>query len=166
MAKGFNIGVAEIAIGAVTPTGVMGTDLKPLGLTQRGTCKYNTEEGEANEFFVEEFDPAWESVTQEGSSTLVMTVANPVNETLVSVWGGTIDEDTNVYKAPRVIPDKEVCIKLTPRKGFGFNFYRAKMTAAFTSDIGIETNLGLAVTFKIMLPDNEDLGKFETFIVD
>lgn len=165
MAKGFNIGVSAIEIGDVSPTG-MGEDLKALGLTQRGTCKFNTEEGEVTEFFVEEFDPAWESMSKEGSSTLVMTVANPVLETLVSVWGGKIDAQTKKYSRPRVLPDKEVCVKLTPRKGIGFDFFRAKMTAIFTSDVGIETNLGISVTFKIMLPDNEDLGLFDNFIVE
>lgn len=167
MAGQINIGVAEIAIGAIAVDGGMGTTLAPLGFTEEGSAAINMDDPTETEFRVEEINtPIWVETTP-GNISIAFTVSDPNEDTLVAVMGGTktgTGEDT-VYDYPSESVSIERSIKITPRKGMGLNIPRAKITAKFSSEIGRAALMRVEVSGRILQPTKADTAPFSTFRV-
>lgn len=163
----FNLGISKIEIADIATDGGVGTVFAPLGLTQKGTAKLNFGDPEVQELEVEEFDVAADAITSDGEKVIEFTVANPDEDTLVKVFGGTKKGTGNntVYEAPASVMTIEKTLKITPRKGLGFVFARCLITAKFTSDIGKENWLGLTVSAKALVPEKEGTSAWSTFRV-
>lgn len=167
MAGLINIGAAKIEIGDPAVDGAMGTTLAALGYTTEDTIKFNDEGGTETEFNVEELDIALYAETQPGTKTFVFQVANPDEDTLVKVFGGTKTgtEGATTWQAPLQAPTIIKSLKFTPKKGMGFNFPKTKLSARWTSDIGKNHLLGIEVSFKVLQPDKEGEAPYSTFRV-
>lgn len=160
-------GIAKIELADIAQDGGVGTVFKALGYTVEGTANLTTDDPTETEFLVEEVDTAIDTDVKEGSMTVNFTVADPDEDTLVSVFGGTktgTGEDA-VFEYPEVLPIIEKSIKLTPRKGMGITIVRAKMTAKFSADIGRGKLMGIEVSGKVLQPTKTGVKKFTTFRV-
>lgn len=160
-------GIQKIEISAIGADGDVGTAFKALGYTVEGTANLTTEDPTETEFLVEEVDTAIDTDVKEGSMSVNFTVADPDEDTLVEVFGGTKTGtgDDAVYEYPAVLPVIEKSIKLTPRKGLGIVITRAKLTAKFSSDIGRGKLMGIEVSGKVLQPTSATAKKFKTFRV-
>lgn len=167
MAGLINIGVAEIAIGAIAVDGGMGTTLAPLGYTEEGSAQINMDDPTETEFPVEELEvPLWIE-SKAGKIAVAFKVADPDEDTLVKVFGGakTGTGATAVYSWPLAPVSIERSIKFTPKKGMGLNIPRAKITAKFSSEIGRGALLGVEVTGTVLQPTKADEPAITTFRV-
>ena len=163
-----NIGIASITFGAIAPDGGMSTTLTALGFTLEGTAKINTEDPQLQEFYAEEVDsPIEVDETKGGKMTVQLTIADPDEQTLKNVFGGTVTGTgaTAKYSPPNTSVTIEQSIKITPKKGLGFDIPRARVTAKFTPDIGRGKLLGVEITGTVLQPTKVGLGKYETFRV-
>lgn len=167
MAGLINIGVAKIEIGDVGADGAMGTSLAALGYTTENTIKFNDDGGKEVDFNVEELDIPLYSETQAGTKTFTFQVANPDEDTLVNVFGGTKTGTgaATTWDAPLQAPTIVKSLKFTPKKGIGFNFPKTKVSAKWTNDIGKDKLLGIEVSFKVLQPDKAGLAPYSTFRV-
>lgn len=162
-----NIGVQEIAIGAIASDGGMGTTLAPLGYTEEGSAAINWDDATETEFRVEEVDVPIHVESTPGNISLAFSVSNPDEDTLVAVMGGTktgTGEDT-VYDYPLTSVSIERSIKFTPKKGLGINIPRAKITAKFSSEVGRAALLKVEVSGRILQPIKANTAPFSTFRV-
>ena len=160
-------GIASIQFGAMASDGGMGEDLDRLGYTVEGTAKINTDDGTTTDYMVEETDDPLDSDITAGKMTVTLTIADPDEDTFVNVFGGTktgTGADT-VYEYPESIPSIEQSIKITPKKGIGFDFVRAKITGKFTSDLGRGKLMGVEITATILQPLKAGVKKFKSFRV-
>lgn len=167
MAGLINIGVSSIAIGAIATDGGMGTTLSPLGYTEEGSAQINMDDPTETEFNVEELDtPIWIE-SKAGKIAVAFKVANPDEDTLVKVFGGTKTGTgaTAVYTWPLISPVIERSIKITPKQGMGISIPRAKITAKFSSEIGRAALLGVEVTGTVLQPTKADEPAISTFRV-
>lgn len=168
MADGIiTIGVASISVGSIATDGGMGTTLSPLGYTEEGSAQINMDDPTETEFSVEELDtPLWIE-SKAGKIAVAFKVANPDEDTLVKVFGGTKTGTgaTAVYTWPLISPVIERSIKITPKKGIGINIPRAKITAKFSSEIGRGALLGVEVTGTVLQPTKADEPALSTFRV-
>lgn len=162
-----NIGAAKIEVGDPAVDGGMGTTLAPLGYTTVDTIKFNDEGGTEIDFEVEELDIPFYSETQTGTKIFTFQVANPDEDTLVSVFGGTKTGTgaTTTWAAPLLAPTIIKSLKFTPKKGIGFNFPKCKVSARWTSDIGKNNLMGIEVSFKVLQPDKANTPAYSTFRV-
>lgn len=163
----FNLGVAKIEVSVLAVDGGVGTAFAPLGLTQEGTTKINFADGTTTDLMVEELDTAADSVSQAGEKTIEFVIANPDEDTLVALIGGTKTGTgpTATYTAPATTTVIERSVKITPKKGLGFIFPRVLITARPTSDLGKNTWMGLTVTGKVLAPTKTDVSDWSTFRV-
>lgn len=167
MAGLINIGVGEIAIGAIAADGGMGTTLAPLGYTEEGSAAINMDDPTETEFNVEELDTPIHIESKAGKIALAFKIANPDEDTLVSVFGGTKTGTgaTAVYSWPLTPVSIERSIKFTPKQGIGLNIPRAKITAKFSSEIGRAALLGVEVTGTVLQPTKAATSAISTFRV-
>lgn len=163
----FNLGVAKIELADIAADGDVGTTFAALGLTQEGTCKINFADATITELKVEEFVTAADSDTTEGEKTIEFTVANPDEDTLIAVFGGTKTGTgaTTVFKSSLTPVTVEKSLKITPKKGLGWTFPRVLITAKPTSDVGRGTWMGIAVTCKVLQPTKPSVSSWSTFRV-
>lgn len=167
MVKLINIGVAEIAVGAIAVDGGMGTTLAPLGYTEEGSASLNQDDPTETEFKVEEIDIPIHVESTSGNFSIAFKVADPDEDTLVAVFGGTKTGTgaTAVYAYPSTSVSIERSIKFTPKTGMGLNIPRAKITAKFSSEIGRAALLGIEVSGRVLQPTKADEPPFSTFRV-
>lgn len=160
-------GVAAITFGDIAADGGMSTSLEALGYTLEGTAKINTEDGTTTDYKVEEVEDPIDSEVTQGKMTVQLTIADPDEDTFINVFGGSKSGSgaNTVYQYPATIPSIEKSIKVTPKKGIGFNFVRAKITGKFTSDIGRGKLMGVEITATILTPTKDGEPKFDTFRV-
>lgn len=160
-------GIASIAFGVIAVDGGMSTDLEALGYTLEGTAKINTDDGTETEFMVEETDTAIDTDQTEGKMTVQLTIADPDEDTLVEVLGGTKTGTgaSAIFSYPNPLPVIERSIVITPKKGMGLKIPRAKIKAKFSSDIGRGKLMGLEITGTILQPTKANERKFTTFRV-
>lgn len=163
----FNLGVSKIELATIAVDGDVGTTFAALGLTQEGTTKINFADDTTTDLMVEEMDVAADSVATPGEKTFEFTVANPDEDTLVELFGGmkTGTGASTVYKAPASAVVIERSVKITPKKGIGWVFPRALITAKFTSDVGKTTWVGVTVTGKVLQPTKTGVAPWSTFRV-
>lgn len=163
----FNLGIAKIELSDIASDGDVGTTFAVLGQTQEGTCKLNFADATITELKVEEKSTAADSYSEPGEKTVEFTVADPDEDTLVSVFGGTKSgtNGTTKFKAPLNTVTIEKSLKITPRKGMGFTFPRVSITAKFTPDVGKTTWVGVTVTAKVLSPTKTGVSDWETFRV-
>lgn len=162
-----NIGVAKIELGDPAVDGGMGTVLAALGYTLEGTAQINMDDPTETEFTVEEVDTPIYVASQAGKVRISFQVANPDEDTLVKVFGGTKTGTgaAAVYSYPLTPVVIEQSIKFTPVKGIGLNIPRAKITAKFTSALGRTALLGVEVTGTVLQPTKAATPIFTTFQV-
>ncbi len=162
-----NIGLTKVELGNIAVDGGMGTTLAALGNTLEGTMNLNTDDPQVTEFFVEEFDDPLHEEHREGKKTIAFTVADPDLQTLVKVFGGAVTGTgvSEVYTPPLTPATVEQSVKITPKRGIGFNIVRAKITAKFTSQIGRGALLGLEISGAILRPTKADTAPFTIFKV-
>lgn len=161
----FNLGVAKIEVSDIAADGGVGTTFAALGLTQEGTTKLNFAEGTTTDLMVEEYDTAADSIFTGGEKTIEFVIANPDEDTLVALIGGTKSGTgaSTVYTAPATATVIERSVKITPKKGLGWIFPRVLITARPTSDLGKNTWMGLTVTGKVLVPTKSGVTDFSTF---
>lgn len=167
MAGLINIGAAKIEVGDPAADGGMGTSLSQLGYTTEDTIKFNDEGGSEIDFPIEELDVPVYSITKAGNKTFSFQIANPDEDTLVAVFGGTKTGTGGATKweAPLTQPTIIKSLRFTPQKGLGFNFPKTKLSARWTSDIGKNHLLGIEVVFKVLQPDKVGEKPYSTFRV-
>ncbi|MDR7846596.1 hypothetical protein AWM67_08400 [Riemerella anatipestifer] len=163
----FNLGVARIELSNIATDGGVGTSFAALGLTQEGTCKIQFGDPTMKKLNVEEFDGGADAILTSGEKKIEFTVANPDEDTLVAVFGGTKSGSagTTVYKAPSSAVTIERSLKITPKKGLGFIFPRVLITASFTPDIGKESWVGVVVKAEVLTPTKAGEAEWSTFRV-
>lgn len=163
----FNLGVSKIELSEIAVDGGVGTTFAVLGLTQEGTTKINFADDTTNDLMVEELDTAADSVATPGEKTIEFTIANPDEDTLVALMGGTKTGTgaSTVYTAPSSAVIIERSVKITPKKGLGWVFPRALISAKFTSDVGKATWVGVTVTAKVLSPTKAGVTAWSTFRV-
>lgn len=167
MAGLITVGVAKIEVGAIAVDGGMGTTLAPLGYTEEGSAAINMDDPTETEFNVEELETPLHIQSKAGKIAIAFKVANPDEDTLVSVFGGskTGTGSTAVYKWPVTPVIIERSIKITPAQGMGINVPRAKITAKFSSEIGRAALLGIEVTGTVLQPTKANEPALSTFRV-
>ena len=165
MASLINIGIQKIELGAVAGDGGMGTTLAALGYTLEGSAQLNMEDPQETDFMVEEVDTPIFVSAKLGKITLAFTVADPDEDALVKVFGGTKTGtgSATTWDFPLTPIVIENSIKLTPQKGMGFNIPRAKIAAKFTPNIGRAGLLGVEVTATILQPTKPNTPSLSTF---
>lgn len=163
----FNLGVSKIEVSAIAGDGGVGTTFAALGLTQEGTTKINFADPTTTDLMVEEFDTAADSIVTGGEKTIEFVIANPDEDTLVALMGGTKAGTgaTTTYTAPATYAIVERSVKITPKKGMGFIFPRVLITAKPTSDLGKTTWMGVTVTGKVLVPTKAGVTDWSTFRV-
>lgn len=163
----FNIGISKIELSDIASDGDVGTAFAALGMTQEGTCKLNFADGTLQELKVEEKDTAADSVLIAGEKSVDFTVADPDEDTLVSVFGGTKSGTglTTKYKSPLTTVSIEKSLKITPKVGLGHIFPRVLITAKLTPDAGKANWIGVAVSCKVLAPKKDGVSDWETFRV-
>lgn len=163
----FNLGVAKIEVSPIAADGGVGTTFAALGLTQEGTTKINFAEPTTTDLMVEELDTAADSIVTGGEKTIEFVIANPDEDTLVALIGGTKAGTgaTTTYTAPATATIIERSVKITPKKGLGFIFPRVLITARPTSDLGKTTWMGVTVTGKVLAPTKAGVSDWSTFRV-
>ncbi|ASK29726.1 hypothetical protein CEY12_06230 [Chryseobacterium sp. T16E-39] len=154
MAGQINIGVAEIAIGAIAVDGGMGTTLAPLGYTEDGSASLSWDDPTETEFKVEEIDTPIHIETTDGKRSVVFKIADPDLSTFVETFGGTktgtgADE---VFNFPSNTVSIERSLQFTPKQGIGLRIPRAKITAKLSSEIGRAALMGIEVTATVLQP--------------
>lgn len=163
----FNLGVASIEISPMAVDGDVGTAFESLGLTLEGTTKLNFADPTSTDLMVEELDTAADSILIAGEKSFEFTIANPDEDTLVALLGGTKTgtEGATVWQAPLTNALIERSVKITPKKGLGWIFPRAIITARPTSDLGKTSWMGLSVTGKVIAPTKAGVADMSTFRV-
>lgn len=163
----FNLGVSKIEVAPIAGDGGVGTVFAALGLTQEGTTKINFADPTTTDLMVEEFDTAADSIVTGGEKTIEFVIANPDEDTLVALMGGTKagTAGTTTYTAPASYAIIERSVKITPKKGMGFIFPRVLITARPTSDLGKTTWMGVTVTGKVLAPTKAGTTDWSTFRV-
>lgn len=163
----FNLGVAKIEVSDIAADGGVGTAFAALGLTREGTTKINFADSTTTDLMVEELDTAADSILTGGEKTIEFVIANPDEDTLVALIGGTKAGTgaTTTYTAPATATIIERSVKITPRKGLGFIFPRVLITARPTSDLGKTTWVGVTVTGKVLAPTKAGVSDWSTFRV-
>ncbi|WP_213279323.1 hypothetical protein [Chryseobacterium indologenes] len=167
MAGQINIGVAEIAIGAIAADGDMGTTLAPLGYTEEGSAQINWDDPTETEFKVEELSTPIHIQSTDGKKTVVFKVADPDLDTFVEAFGGTksgtgADE---VFNFPSKTPTIEKSLKFTPEQGIGLKIPRAKITAKLSSNIGRAALLGVEISATVLQPKKAGVAPLIAFTV-
>lgn len=167
MAGQINIGVAEIAIGAIAADGDMGTTLAPLGYTEEGSAQLNWDDPTETEFKVEELSTPIHIQTTDGKRTISFKIANPDLDTFVSVFGGTKSGTgaAEVFNFPSNTPVIEKSLKFTPEKGIGLKIARAKLSAKLSSNIGRAALMGVEVTATVLQPKKAGVAPIVAFNV-
>ena len=158
MAKEVNIGIASIKVGDIASDGGMGTVLAPLGETAEDSCKLTFGDQEETAFYVEEHDNPIHVEYKQGDVDLTFNIYEYDFDTVVKVFGGSVD--SNGYKAPVVPVTIEKSLELKPRKGKTFKFPRVSITAKFTSDIGKKNLMAIEVKAKVLSPKKEGEPRF------
>lgn len=160
----FSLGVKAVELSAIAADGDVGTAFAPLGLTKEGTVKFNFADPTITELKVEEFTTAADSDIADGDKTIQFTIANPDEDTFVSVFGGTKSGTgaTTKFTAPLTAITIEKSLRVTLNKGLIFIFPRVLVTAKPTSDIGRGNWLGVDVTCKVLQPTKSGVSAFST----
>lgn len=167
MAGLINIGVAKIELGGLAVDGGVATTFAALGYTDEGSAQITWDDPAETEFNVEELDSPLYIATKEGKKKVAFKVANPDEDTLVKVLGGTKTGTgaTTVYKYPDNVVDIEQSIKITPEKGMGLILTRCKITAKLSSALGRTSLMGVEVTGTLLQPTKTGEAPLSTFRV-
>lgn len=99
---------------------------RTLGYTSIDTASINEEDGNTQDFNVEELDTPLFSRFTPGKTTISFQVADPALATFVEVFGGTISGvGTNAqWSAPAAYIQKEFRVRVTPKIGYVMLFNR------------------------------------------
>lgn len=166
MAGQINIGISKIELGDLV-TGGVATTFATLGYTEEGTAQLSWDDPTETEFNVEEIDDPIYISTKEGKKKLTFKVANPDEDTLVKVFGGTKTGtgDAAVFKFPDTSVELEQSVKITPKKGMGLILTRCKITAKLSSAMGRAALMGVEVSASVMKPEKAGEATISTFRV-
>ena len=151
MAKIRNIAMAKIEVGPLAEDGGIAPVFTTLGGTFRDSARITQEDNETYDFEIEEQDDPIETVvTKKGATTIEWSVVDFDTEMLQLFFGGDVVNEK--WEEPAVIPEVELSVRLTPRKGNAFTFPRCKVIAKLDYEA---TRTGIAkivVQAKKMLP--------------
>lgn len=163
----FNLGVSKIEVAPVAADGGVGTVFAALGVTLEGSVKLNFDEPTTNDLMVEEYDTPADSEVTQGGRGFEFTIANPDEDTLVALIGGTKTgtAGATTWNAPATGTIIERSVKITPKKGLGHIFARATLTGVPTPDLGRGTWMGLRVVGKALMPTKAGTPDWSTFRV-
>ena len=167
MAGLINIGVAKIELGDLAVDGGVATTFAALGYTEEGSAQLNWDDATETEFNVEELDSPLYIATKDGKKSVAFKIANPDEDVLVSLMGGTKTGTgaTAVYKYPNSVVDIEKSIKITPKSGMGLILTRCKITAKLSSALGRTSLMGVEVTGTLLQPTKAGEAPLSTFRV-
>lgn len=167
MAGQINIGVAEIAIGAIAADGDMGTTLAALGYTEDGSASLSWDDPTETEFKVEEIDTPIHIESTDGKRSVVFKIADPDLDTFVATFGGTKSGTgaAEVFNFPSNTVTIERSLRFTPKQGIGLRIPRAKITAKLSSEIGRAALLGVEVTATVLQPKKSGVAPIIAFTV-
>ena len=167
MAGLINIGQTKIEIGDLATDGGVATSFASLGYTEEGSTQLSWDDPSETEFYVEELDAPIHIATKAGKKKITFKVANPDEDTLVSVMGGTKTGTgaTAVYKYPDNVVEIEKSIKFTPESGMGLILTRCKITAKLSSALGRTSLMGVEVTGTLLQPTKAGEAPLSTFRV-
>lgn len=170
-----SIGLKKILMGDVNPDGGMGTDLKTLGKTFKGTASFTTEADTSQAFYSEEEPAAPEEdvATEAGLKNLKWNVMEWDNQALIKVFGGTEKDHTvtidgknytvKKYVAPREIVEVEQCVRSISRYNVVIDIPRAKVTARFVWNLTMTDIAQIEITAKVLSPLGADDGPYEIY---
>lgn len=170
-----SIGLKKILIGDVNPNGGMGTDLKALGKTFKGTASFTTEADTSQAFYSEEepTTPEEEVTTEAGLKNLKWNTMEWDNEALIAVFGGTQKDHTvtidgksyttKKYIASREIVEVEKSVRAISRYNVVIDIPRAKVTARFVWNLTMTDIAQVEITAKALTPFGADDGPYEIY---
>lgn len=149
-------GLAKIEIGPVGPNGSMGSVLQVLGKTNIDSLTLAQDDGTTTDFNVEEQDDPIFTRKVPGKVTVAFQVSDPVIETFLAVFGGTITGSgpARQWNAPAAAPIKEVSIKITPEIGYMTSLPRAVLTAKLNFNVGKNNLMMIDVSADVLTPQD------------
>jgi hypothetical protein len=130
MAK-YSIGLTSLKLGAIAGDGGMGTTLVALGNTVADSCVLATEEGQTQEFKIEEQDdPVMTVQSEKGKTTLTWSSYDVDADILLKLFGGSVAAGPpKVWSAPDSVPILEQSIEIVPKSGGKIEIVRAQVIA-------------------------------------
>lgn len=154
----FTNGIQEVSFGDIGTDGAIATSFTPLGYTAEGSFKINQEEGQKNEFMVEETDLPVFVTEKPGALNFEFELADPDADSMIKVFGGSKQGTT--YQPPDKQVSVEKSFRVKPNQGYGFDVTRAKVTGTFSSDYGRDAILKVKVSVKVLAPTKVGAKKF------
>jgi hypothetical protein len=162
MASVVTLGLSKIEVGTIAADGGMGTTLAQLGYTYKDTAQMQQEDGTTTDFTVEELDTPIESITEAGKLTFNFSIADADLTTFAALFGGTATSTS--WSMPDTVPDVEMSVKITPKKGLIFSIPRAKVTAKLNGSFS-KTNLFLVEVSCVVLQPKKAATSRVTFTI-
>jgi hypothetical protein len=155
----YALGLSKLEMGDIAGDGGMGTVLEEVGNTVKGTAQLTEEDGTITDFFVEEQDDPILSVeTQKGKTVLNFSCYDVSRDTLVKLYGGSID--TLTWKAPSTRPEKEQSLRLTSKRGQVMEIVRAKIVTKFNWSFTNDKLAQLDIQATILTPTKSNTPPF------
>lgn len=112
-------GLTTIKMGAILPSGGMGTSLATIGYTQKDSAKLVQDDPEMIEHYAEETDDPILTIGQSGKIVLSFTLMDPDADALATVLGGSTTGTPKVWTPDATYTQVEKSIEITPQGGFG-----------------------------------------------
>lgn len=163
-----NNGIEKIEFAPLASDKGAGTVFKSLGLTAEDSVKLTTENDETKDWFAEEMDaPAFTEVVKKGKTSLELEILNPDMDTLVETMGGSKSGSggTAKYTFPEQAVTVERTVKITPRKGMGFIYNRARIDASLSEEMGRNNLIRLKLKITALKPEKVGVPTREAFNV-
>lgn len=171
-----SIGLKVALFGDVNPDGGMPTEMKQLAKTLKGTASFNTEANQTQDFYSEEEPEVPEEtvVTEAGLKQVKLNLMEWDNDTLVSVFGGTVEKSQKVtidgksytvdkYKAPRSTVQVEKALRVISRYNVVIDIPRAKVIARFVWNLTNNDIAQIEVTATAQSPVGANDGPYEIY---
>lgn len=149
-------GIDKIEVGLTGPNGTMGAVLDVLGYTNIDSASIAEADGTTTDFNVEELDTPLFSRTTPGKITMTFQVADPNLVAFQKVFGGVISGvgDAATWEAPKVRPQLEWSVKVTPQIGYVIQVPRAKLTPKLNMNLGKNNLAQIEVVLEVLTPQD------------
>lgn len=171
-----SIGLKIAYFGDVNPSGGMPEEMRQLAKTLQGTASFTTEAHQTQDFYSEEEPDAPEEsvITQPGLKTIKLNFMEWDNDTLVEVFGGTVEQSQKVtidgqsytvdkYKAPRNTVEIEKALRVISRYNVVIDVPRAKVVARFVWNLTRTDIAQIEVTATAQAPYGATDGVYEVY---
>lgn len=150
----YAIGLATFKMGAIAGDGGMGTSLVALGNTVADSASITTEEGQTQDFNIEEQDdPVMSIQSEKGKITINWSCYDVDADVLQKFFGGTVAAGPpKVWSAPDSTPILEQSIEITPKSGGKIEVVRAQVVARLNWALNKTRLAQIDITATVLAP--------------